>query len=423
MPSSAPQKIVALREARQMTQEALAQELQVSRTLIAAWESGRSKPNDSQLSQLAQFFQVNYRSLRPSGADLPERYGQVHELAHAVIEKGKNVCDDLSNDLRRGAFNPIVQEVMDISRRDQKPHETYHWSHPLDSAAHKRFLGLIHEVILPFFPDGLIVFSEESIDEKTGMTPIVLPEGAPGNSAMIQDYAIIDPLDRTAEAIRGIAGFSNITIGSLTHGPLVSVVFCLFDQYVSCYYAIAGQGAWVKFRNGSSQPIFPSGTKNLEGACLAAYVGRPSRLTGFTVYADLLEHHGVESPFVNASGCYGFCLVASSQVDAFIEVTKGYAWHDIVAGEHILREAGGVIKDLDFRDLPDPLSTGVSSPSAPTVEKQASQLAKTWSATAAVQSESEPGDFQVRRYPFIASATYDLGAQIAIDIAKSKARN
>jgi fructose-1,6-bisphosphatase/inositol monophosphatase family enzyme/transcriptional regulator with XRE-family HTH domain len=386
--------------------------------LVAAWEAGRSSPNPDQLQALAKAFGISYTSLQPSGVVVPEP-DKLQKLANDIISQGESICQDLSEDLQRGAFNPIVQEVMAITSREQRPHETYHWRHPLDQLAHERFVALVREAILPFFPAGLIVFSEELIDEQGVMEPIILPDGGLDNSAKIKEYVIIDPLDRTAEAVRGIAGFANITVGSLAHGPLVSVVFSLFDYYVSCYYAVTGQGAWVKYRKGIAQSISPSSATDLQGACLAAYVGRPVRLKHLAAYEQLLGRHGSESPFVNASGCYGFCLVASSQVDAFVEITKGYAWHDIVSGAHILREAGGVVKNLDFSDLPDPLATSISNVSVVSTPEHVTQLAETWSLNEIPQADSEWNDFRVRRYPFIAAATYDLAAQIAIELAKS----
>jgi transcriptional regulator with XRE-family HTH domain len=236
------QKIVALRQVQQMTQQDLADKLGVSRALVAAWESERSQPGDDQLVLLAEILRVSASSLRPRGVVLPERY-RLQELLGQILVGGEELCTSLSDDLRRGAFNPVVQEVMDITKREQQAYETWHWRHPLDKVAHERFLELIEGVILPFFSSGLIVFSEESIDERGVMQPLVLPGGELERSSEILDYVIVDPLDRTAEAVRAIAGFANLTIGFFEYGPLVSVVYSLFDCYVSCYYAVAGQGA------------------------------------------------------------------------------------------------------------------------------------------------------------------------------------
>lgn len=424
MSSTLSQRITALRNARRITQQDLAEMLklsrglEVSRGLVAAWEAGRSNPSKDQLIALASVFGISSESLQPPGIVVPDHY-QLGDLTRDIIDKGEAICESLSEDLRRGAFNPIVQEVMTITSREQRPHEDYHWRHPLDQVAHELFLGLIRETILPCFPSGLVVFSEESITEGGEMEPIIMPAGGLDSSDGVQEYVIVDPLDRTAEAVRGIAGFANLTVGSLDYGPLVSVVFSLFDNYVSCYYAITGKGAWVRFRDGDSQPISPSATSDLGGACVAAYVGRPVRLTRLSAFEPLLARHGCESPFVNASGSYGFCLVAASQVDAFVEIAKGYAWHDIVSGAHILREAGGVLKSPDFSDIPDPFDPTRSNVSVVSTQEHIAQLARTWLPIESKRADIKSDGLRVRRYPFIAAATYDLAGQIAIELARS----
>jgi fructose-1,6-bisphosphatase/inositol monophosphatase family enzyme/transcriptional regulator with XRE-family HTH domain len=411
------QKIVALREVQQMTQQDLADKLGVSRALVGAWETERSQPGDEQIALLAEILRVSENSLQPQGVVLPERY-RLQELLGQVLAGGEELCTSLSDDLRRGAFNPIVQEVMDITKREQQTYETWHWRHPLDKVAHERFLDLVEGVILPFFPAGLVVFSEELIDQRGVMKPLVLPESGLDGSAEILDYVIVDPLDRTAEAVRAIAGFANLTIGSFEYGPLVSVVYSLFDRHVSCYYAVAGQGAWVKYHSGSSQPISPAATTDPRGASLAAYVGRPVRLGRLAACENLIAHHEAESTFVNASGCYGFCMVASSQVDAFIEVAKGFAWHDIVSGAHILHEAGGVVKDLGFDDLCDPLDPSRLALTSVSTPEHLAQLVRAWAGQEAVQGEGRADARQVMRQPFVAAATYELGAKIAIELAR-----
>jgi fructose-1,6-bisphosphatase/inositol monophosphatase family enzyme/transcriptional regulator with XRE-family HTH domain len=411
------QKIVALRQVQQMTQQDLAAKLGVSRALVGAWESGRSQPGDDQLALLAETLRISENSLRPQGVVLPERY-RLQELLDRVLDSGENLCTSLSDDLRRGAFNPIVQEVMDITKREQQAYETWHWRHPLDKVAHERFLTLIEDAILPFFPAGLVVFSEELIDERGVMKPLVLPDGELDGSSEILDYVIVDPLDRTAEAVRAIAGFANLTIGSFEYGPLASVVYSLFDRYVSCYYAVAGQGAWVRYHSGSSQPISPASTLDPRGASLAAYVGRPVRLGRLATCENLIAHHEAESTLVNASGCYGFCMVASSQVDAFIEVARGFAWHDIVSGAHILREAGGVVKGLGFDDLYDPLDPGRLGLTSISTGEHLAQLVRAWAGNEPGQDARETDALQVMRQPFVAAATYELGAKIAIELAR-----
>lgn len=418
MTSMLSQKIIALRNARHLTQQELADKLHLSRTLIAAWEVGRSTPSREQLTTLAEALEVSYQSLQSPNPTRLDQY-PLEKLTDDIIQAGESVCEKLGQDLLQGSLNPVVQEVMAITSREQKPHENYRWQHPLDREAHKQFLKLIEEIVLPFFPRGLVVFSEESINPQGVMEPIILPDNRLDGATEIQTYVIVDPLDRTVEAVRALDGFANITIGSFTEGPLISIVFTLFHRYISCYYAMTSKGAWVRFHNGNSQPISPATTTNLPGAFMAAYTGKSGRFLKLATHTSLLVRHGLESSFTNASGCYGFCLVASSQADAFIEVAKGYAWHDIVSGLHILQEAGGVIKSPDFNDLynpfilDDPTKTGISS------KEDLAHLISAWSLFEVDQTDNSSDEGQIRRYPFIAAATYDLAGQIAIELAKT----
>ena len=52
-------KLQALRKSRDLTQEALAEQLYVSRTAISKWESGRGYPSIDSLKAIAGYFSVS----------------------------------------------------------------------------------------------------------------------------------------------------------------------------------------------------------------------------------------------------------------------------------------------------------------------------------------------------------------------------
>ena len=54
-----PEKLVALRKGRGLSQEALAERLGVSRQAISRWEQGSSQPDAGNLFQLSRLFQVS----------------------------------------------------------------------------------------------------------------------------------------------------------------------------------------------------------------------------------------------------------------------------------------------------------------------------------------------------------------------------
>lgn len=64
------EKILQLRKANHMTQEELAEKLDVSRQSVSKWESGQSVPDIDKLVSLSQIFQVTTDSLlKPSELD------------------------------------------------------------------------------------------------------------------------------------------------------------------------------------------------------------------------------------------------------------------------------------------------------------------------------------------------------------------
>lgn len=64
------EKLQALRKSRDLTQEALAEQLYVSRTTISKWESGRGYPSIDSLKAIAGYFSVSLDELLSSDAIL-----------------------------------------------------------------------------------------------------------------------------------------------------------------------------------------------------------------------------------------------------------------------------------------------------------------------------------------------------------------
>ena len=64
------EKLQALRKGRDLTQEALAEQLYVSRTAISKWESGRGYPSIDSLKAIAGYFSVSLDELLSSDAIL-----------------------------------------------------------------------------------------------------------------------------------------------------------------------------------------------------------------------------------------------------------------------------------------------------------------------------------------------------------------
>ena len=66
-----PEKIVTLRKSRGLSQEALAEQLGISRQAISRWEQGSAQPDEGNLFQLSRLFQVSADYLLDDALDQP----------------------------------------------------------------------------------------------------------------------------------------------------------------------------------------------------------------------------------------------------------------------------------------------------------------------------------------------------------------
>ena len=66
-----PEKIVTLRKSRGLSQEALAEQLGISRQAISRWEQGSAQPDAGNLFQLSRLFQVSADYLLDDALDQP----------------------------------------------------------------------------------------------------------------------------------------------------------------------------------------------------------------------------------------------------------------------------------------------------------------------------------------------------------------
>ena len=180
----------------------------------------------------------------------------------------------------------------------------------LDLAADGAALPVLHGA-------GLSVLSEES-----GVT-------GDGPSGLL---AVIDPVDGSTNAHRGVPFFSTSICVLDADGPLVGVVV---DQANGTRYAAArGQGAE---RDGI--PLRPSGCDDLERA-IVGISGFPGRHPGWAQFRAL------------GAASLECCAVAEGVLDAYVVVGGStlYGW-DYLAGLLICTEAGAVAREREGQDL------------------------------------------------------------------------
>ena len=110
--------IAKLRKHRGLTQQDLADQIpNCSRTLVAAWESGRAQPSEQQIQAVAKALHIHLEALRPATHGLPADVNWT-ALAQTIVRSGNALCQELSEILRLAAFTPSLrnQQVSDWLR-------------------------------------------------------------------------------------------------------------------------------------------------------------------------------------------------------------------------------------------------------------------------------------------------------------------
>jgi myo-inositol-1(or 4)-monophosphatase len=202
-----------------------------------------------------------------------------------------------------------VREALD-GLEEWGPAGTKPGQYHLDLAADAAALPILHGA-------GLAVLSEES-----GVT-------GPSGAALL---AVIDPVDGSTNAHRGIPFYATSICVLDAVGPLVGVV--TNQSTGSRFDAVRGGGAR---HDGSA--IGPSGCTDLASA-IVGISGFPGRHPGWAQYRAL------------GAASLEFCAVAEGMLDAYMVVGEStlFGW-DYLAGLLVCTEAGAVTAERDGADL------------------------------------------------------------------------
>jgi fructose-1,6-bisphosphatase/inositol monophosphatase family enzyme len=204
-----------------------------------------------------------------------------------------------------GAVRGALDQLGDWGPAGTKPGQ-----YRLDLAADGAALPVLHGA-------GLAVLSEES-----GTT-------GDGPSGLL---AVIDPVDGSTNAHRGVPFYATSICVLDDDGPLVGLVV---NQATGARYAaVRGGGAE---RNG--RPITPSGCTDL-GHAIVGISGFPGKYPGWAQFRAL------------GAASLECCAVAEGVLDAYVTVGRStlYGW-DYLAGLLICREAGAAARERDGQDL------------------------------------------------------------------------
>jgi len=163
-----------------------------------------------------------------------------------------------------------------------------------------------------------------------------------------QATLVLDPIDGTHNALRGVPAYSvSLAIG---HERLSDVQEALVRDLVSgaTYYAAKGGGALL---NGSPIRVHPYDPADL---LFSVYLGTnaapdASRIAGLARRVRALGAASLDLCLV-ARGAADLYYMHSATVETKLRAV------DIAGGTLIVREAGGLVLDLEGRDLELPLS-------------------------------------------------------------------
>lgn len=143
---------------------------------------------------------------------------------------------------------------------------------------------------------------------------------------------VVDPLDGSTNASRGIPWFATSLCAIDADGPRAALVVNLVSG--ERFEAVRGAGAT---RNG--QPLRPSGAALL-GESIVAISGFPSQWLGWKQYRAL------------GACALDLCAVASGVVDGYVDCSwNAHGSWDYLGGLLVCSEAGASVVDLDGRDL------------------------------------------------------------------------
>jgi fructose-1,6-bisphosphatase/inositol monophosphatase family enzyme len=164
-------------------------------------------------------------------------------------------------------------------------------------------------------PAGFGVLSEES-----GLQD--------GDSELV---VVVDPVDGSTNASRGIPWYATSLCVLDDDGPWVSMVANLATG--TSWHAVRGQGAW---RDG--RPLRASGVEALDQA-IVILNGYPPAHLGWRQYRAM------------GATALDLCSVADGTADATLDVSGALGPWDYLGGALVLQEAGGVVADVEGREL------------------------------------------------------------------------
>ena len=177
-----------------------------------------------------------------------------------------------------------------------------------------------------------IVADAAALDVLVGAGFGVLSEESGLTEGDRQYLAVVDPIDGSTNASRGLRWYATSICVVDEEGPYVALV--VNQARVSCYEAVRGRGAK---RDG--RPIEPARVTSL-GDAVVSVSGYPPRNLGWRQLRSF------------GAAALELCAVADGTLDAFAEWSRGGlgVW-DYLGGMLVCVESGAAVADAAGRDL------------------------------------------------------------------------
>lgn len=169
-----------------------------------------------------------------------------------------------------------------------------------------------------------------------------------GRESDLQYFVILDPLDTTELAIRGLNGYTQMIIYDVKKMlPVFAVVGDIFHE-INLYYAYiteCGDKAYIRTRSGGEYLISASKNTKVRNSLITNFFMKPSdrfkSLVNKKKLIETLSLNPKEGRIGLDFGSIGLCHVAAGFTDAFVEFAKGFHLWDLLPGVYILEASGG----------------------------------------------------------------------------------
>ncbi|HZU48723.1 MAG TPA: inositol monophosphatase family protein [Mycobacterium sp.] len=262
------------------------------------------------------------------------------ELGQRVADVVRTVMDEARPKLVRAALSGERGEGQ--NKRHSDNFLSVH-----DLWAHGRYRELMREHIASF------VYASEEAE------PLVV-----GKDADPDLVVLVDPLDTSELAVRGLHGYTHVLVYSRSLArPVVAVVGDIF-HHVQMYLAVRDDSgtdrAYAVTADSQRHRLDPQPIKALAQSLVTNYMMRPAeRFLPLARQERLL--HALGRPGDDGKsrgrigvdfGSVGLGHIAAGFTDAMVEFAKGFAIWDLSPGHYVLHAAGGVVIDLNGEPIP-----------------------------------------------------------------------